>query len=388
MEHWAAEVEAGEPFKVELDENRALHLSLACIGEVDKDSSEFICLFVNINGKKLALGTLHSEKLCQQSFDLVFDKTFELSHNWKNGSVIFHGYTADNDISDNVTKDNSDSDSYEESDEGIPVMAPNGGPASEVKQEDSKINANKNSSAGKHKAIVESKKDASSEDNDDSSDDDATSSEDDPKVSAGKDSAAGKQKVKMVKPKKETSAEDNDDTSDDDGDATSSEDVPEVGAGKDAAAGKQKAKIVEPNNDASSEDDADSSDDDDAMSEDDSEDNEDNKSASDENGDKEEEVTPVQVKSSKKRDSVSASKKNVPEKKAKLITPPKADGKKSSVHVATPYPSKQTGKTAATRPNQPTPKSEGSHLCKSCKKILKTEQGLESHIKAKHSGGK
>lgn len=114
---------------MELDEKRALHLSQvlqesgtlrsliriynfnyicrtdscflqACIGEVEEDSSESICLFVNINGKKLALGTLNSEKLLQQSFDLVFDKTFELSHNWKNGSVFFHGYTADNDISD------------------------------------------------------------------------------------------------------------------------------------------------------------------------------------------------------------------------------------------------------------------------------------------------
>lgn len=55
---------------------------------------------MNVNGKKLALATLNSEKLRQQNFDLVFDKTFELSHNWKNGSVLFHGYTADNDISD------------------------------------------------------------------------------------------------------------------------------------------------------------------------------------------------------------------------------------------------------------------------------------------------
>ncbi|KAK1389589.1 Histone deacetylase HDT1 [Heracleum sosnowskyi] len=368
MEFWAVEVKAGEPFKVELHEKRALHLSQACVGEVEKGSSESIYLFVKVKGKKLALATLNSEKLPQQTFDLVFDKTFELSHTWKNGSVFFHGYTADNDIPDH--EDSSDSDS----DEDIPVIVPNGGPASEVKQEDSKVNASKNSAAGKQKAmIVESKQDSSSEDSDDSSDDDATSSEDDVKVSAGKDSAAGKQKVKMVEPKKDASSEDNDVSSDDDDDATSSEDDPKVSAGKDASAGKQKLKIVEPKNDASSEDVADSSDDD-AMSEDDSEDNEENKSASDEDSDSDkDEVTPVQVKSSKKRASVSASKKHVPEKKAKLITPPKTDGKKSSVHVATPYPSKQAGKIPANKPIQVTPKTEGSHPCKSCKKIFKSE---------------
>lgn len=69
----------------------------ACLGEMKKDKgNESVCLFVNVDGKKLVLGTLFSEKLPQQQFDLVFDKNFELSHNWKNGSVYFYGYKANN----------------------------------------------------------------------------------------------------------------------------------------------------------------------------------------------------------------------------------------------------------------------------------------------------
>jgi len=41
------------------------------------------------------------------------------------------------------------------------------------------------------------------------------------------------------------------------------------------------------------------------------------------------------------------------------------DGKKGAVHVATPHPSKQAGKTPGNKPNQ-TPKSGGSLACKTC----------------------
>lgn len=58
--------------------------------------NQSVCLYVTVDGKKLVLGTLFSEKLPQQQFDLVFDKEFELSHNWKNGSVYFYGYKANN----------------------------------------------------------------------------------------------------------------------------------------------------------------------------------------------------------------------------------------------------------------------------------------------------
>ncbi|XP_063935942.1 histone deacetylase HDT1 isoform X2 [Daucus carota subsp. sativus] len=355
MEFWAAEVKAGESFKVKIDENKALHLSQACIGDVEKDIPVSICLYVKVDEKKLALGTLNSKKLFQQSFDLVFDKTFEISHNWKNGSIFFLGYTADNEKSDRAS-DVDDSDA--ESDEDIPVIAAND------KQKD------------KEKAkIVEPRKAASSDTTDDSSEDDETSSEDDPKVSVKKDSAAGKQKANIVEPTKDVSSDDTDDSSDDD--ETSSEDDTKVSAEKVSAAGKQKAKIVDPKNDADSGDD-------DAMSEDYSEEADESDEDSDSDEDEE---TPVQVKSSKKR-ALTPAKKALPEKKAKLITPPKTDGKKSSVHVATPYPSKQTGKTPANKLNQQTPKTDGSHTCNSCKRTFKSEVALESHNKAKHTGGK
>jgi hypothetical protein len=44
--------------------------------------------------QKLVLGTLSQEKFPQLSFDLVFEKEFELSHNSKSGSVYFVGYKA------------------------------------------------------------------------------------------------------------------------------------------------------------------------------------------------------------------------------------------------------------------------------------------------------
>jgi hypothetical protein len=47
---------------------------------------------VKIDDHKLQLGTLSSEKIPQISYDLVFEKEFELSHNWKYGSVFFTGF--------------------------------------------------------------------------------------------------------------------------------------------------------------------------------------------------------------------------------------------------------------------------------------------------------
>lgn len=73
----------------------------ACVGEQKKEKgSETVCLFVTVAGKKLVLGTLFTDKLPQQQFDLVFDRDFELSHNWKNGSVYFYGYKANNPYED------------------------------------------------------------------------------------------------------------------------------------------------------------------------------------------------------------------------------------------------------------------------------------------------
>lgn len=49
-------------------------------------------MFVKIDGKKLAIGTLSTDKFPQIQFDLVFEKDFELSHSSKSSSVFFSGY--------------------------------------------------------------------------------------------------------------------------------------------------------------------------------------------------------------------------------------------------------------------------------------------------------
>ncbi|GER49494.1 ubiquitin-conjugating enzyme E2 8 [Striga asiatica] len=56
-----------------------------------------------------------------------------------------------------------------------------------------------------------------------------------------------------------------------------------------------------------------------------------------------------------------------------------------SAPVATPHLTKQAGKTPANKPNQQTSKSGGSHSCKSCNRTFTSEQGLDSHTKAKHA---
>ncbi|KAL2487229.1 histone deacetylase HDT1 [Abeliophyllum distichum] len=155
---------------------------------------------------------------------------------------------------------------------------------------------------------------------------------------------------------------------------------------KGSDAGKHKVKIVEPNKEVNPEDD-DESTDEDFMSEEDGSKDEDDSYASDEESDGSDEETPKKVEPSKKRAAESAAKTPVPDKKAKA-TPQRTDSKKDGGHVATPHPTKQGGKPAANKPNQQTPKSVGSHSCKSCNRTFNSENALESHNKAKHSSGK
>ena len=71
----------------------AVSVPQAALGESKKDKgNESVHVFLNIDGKKMVLGTLNGQNIPQLSFDLVFEKQFELSHNWKNGSVYFCGY--------------------------------------------------------------------------------------------------------------------------------------------------------------------------------------------------------------------------------------------------------------------------------------------------------
>lgn len=125
------EVKAGQPLKVQPGEDKIIHLSQvrvialvlyvfcellymasnsftcagsawnaflfffqASLGESKNKGSESIPLFLKFGDQKLVLGTLSTENFPQLSFDLVFEKEFELSHNWKHGSVYFIGYKA------------------------------------------------------------------------------------------------------------------------------------------------------------------------------------------------------------------------------------------------------------------------------------------------------
>ncbi|KAA8516666.1 hypothetical protein F0562_016828 [Nyssa sinensis] len=304
MEFWGAEVKSGETLLVEPGYGLVLHLSQACLGEVKGNGNESVCLYVNVNGKKLVLGTLSPEKLPQQQFDLVFERDFELSHNWKNGSVYFYGYKANNPF------DDSENDFGSDSEEDLPLIAAdNGKPNSQAKQ--AKLPAPEKANAVKS------------------------------------DSATGKQKVKIVEPKKDVKPEEDEESSED----------------------------FEYDSSDQSDDESDSIEDGGSGTDEDDESNE------------EDEETP-KVELSKKRPAESAKKTPGPDKKAKFVTPQKTDGKKAGGHVATPHPSKQAGKTPSTEAKQQTPKSVGSHPCKSCNRSFNSQQALDSHSKAKHTAGK
>ncbi|KAE8646904.1 hypothetical protein Csa_020859 [Cucumis sativus] len=108
MEFWGVEVKAGQSLIVKPGNEKLIHLSQATLGEIKKEkANENVTIFLKIGDQKLVLGILSGEKFPQLSFDLVFEKEFELSHNGKSG--------------------NSDSASE---DEELPlVSAPNGKPS-------------------------------------------------------------------------------------------------------------------------------------------------------------------------------------------------------------------------------------------------------------------
>ncbi|KAI3989821.1 hypothetical protein MKX01_040791 [Papaver californicum] len=194
MEFWGVEVKPGVPHKVKITEDRLIHLSQAALGETKK-GNENVVLFVNFKGQKLMLGTLSLDKCPQINYDLIFEKEFELSHNWKNGSVYFSGYKSALG-SEFPSNDSDDSDSDDE----IPLVA-SGKPEP---LEGPKVG----SSAAKPKVkIVEPKKDDESEDdNSENSSDEGESDEEEGKKRSAETSASktpvDKKKAKMGTPQK------------------------------------------------------------------------------------------------------------------------------------------------------------------------------------------
>ncbi|XP_028063559.1 histone deacetylase HDT1-like [Camellia sinensis] len=168
MEFWGVEVKAGQPLKVTPQLGKVIHISQGALGEGKKEKgNDLIPLRVKINGEKFVVGSLSAENFPQVAFDLVFEKDFELSHDWKNGSVYFCGYSADNPFVDDDEFESDDSSD----DEDIPLPLTENGKieskVEEVKPDASKGKAAKPESSAKPKVtVVEPKKDDESDDDD------------------------------------------------------------------------------------------------------------------------------------------------------------------------------------------------------------------------------
>ncbi|KAJ8641294.1 hypothetical protein MRB53_017988 [Persea americana] len=177
MEFWGVEVKAGQPIKCDPATNgKLLHLSQASLGEVKKDKgSDSVPLSVKIGDQKLVIGILSSEKCTHMSFDLVFEKEFELSHNWKHGSVYFCGYYTT--PFEEESEDLSDTDSDSEGDHAF-LAKENG--KNEVKDEKPKLTATKangtkpEASVAKPKDMVESGNDSDEDDEEEDSEDESS----------------------------------------------------------------------------------------------------------------------------------------------------------------------------------------------------------------------
>ncbi|KAK4765082.1 hypothetical protein SAY86_026172 [Trapa natans] len=183
MEFWGVEVKAGQPLKVKPEDEEIIHISQATLGESDKKGAESVPIYVKFGGRKLVLGTLSADKFPQISYDLVFEKEFELSHNWKGGSVYFMGYKTSVSEEDNF----SDLETDSEEEDALPInLEDNGKVVTEplnVKKGLGNAKAVKVKSEEKPKAdacTAQGKIDSDSdEDDDDDDDDDDESAEDD-----------------------------------------------------------------------------------------------------------------------------------------------------------------------------------------------------------------
>lgn len=177
MEFWGVEVKAGESLKVRPELFKLIHISQAALGEVkDVKEAKHVPLRLTVGENSYVIGTLSAEDRPQSMFDLVFEKEFELSHGWKNGSVYFIGYTADDPSTDEI--DSGDDDF---SDEENVLEALKGKLEADVK-EDVKPNTLKSAlnKDTKNAKVAEPKKEADSDEDDDSEDDsDDDDSEDD-----------------------------------------------------------------------------------------------------------------------------------------------------------------------------------------------------------------
>lgn len=129
MEFWGVEVKSGQSLKVTPEEGKLIHISQAAMGEVkDAKGAKNVPLRLKVDDKKFIFGFLAAETRTQLMLDLVFEKEFELSHDWKNGSVYFIGYKADDPASDGEDfsefEDESDDEQLEAHENGGITVKP------------------------------------------------------------------------------------------------------------------------------------------------------------------------------------------------------------------------------------------------------------------------
>ncbi|CAM0953437.1 unnamed protein product [Alopecurus aequalis] len=220
MEFWGLEVKPGQTVKVAPEDDHFLHLSQGALGEVKKD--EKATMFIKVDNQKLAIGTLSQDKFPQITFDLVFEKEFELSHTSKSNSVFFSGYK----VFQPAEGDEMDFDSEEESDEEelekIVPAAKENGKAEAKDKEPKQVKIAAKPKADAKAAVGKSKKDDSSDD--DESDDSDDDSEGQLIPIEGSDDSGSEE-------------DDSDDSDDDDESDSEEEETPKVETGKKRAAG-------------------------------------------------------------------------------------------------------------------------------------------------------
>ncbi|CDY10359.1 BnaCnng02600D [Brassica napus] len=95
MEFWGVEVKSGSPLRVDAEEEMIVHISLAALGEKKNGGNEPVRLYMKVGDQKLVIGTLSHDKCPQLCTEIVLERSFELSHSWKDGSVFFSGYRVD-----------------------------------------------------------------------------------------------------------------------------------------------------------------------------------------------------------------------------------------------------------------------------------------------------
>ncbi|GAB4824762.1 hypothetical protein Ancab_007626 [Ancistrocladus abbreviatus] len=168
MEFWGVEIRGEKPVKVQPDIGQVVHLSQATLGELKK-GGEPVVLSVRVGEQKLVIGILAADNLPQLSFDLVFEREFELSHNWKNGSVHLCGYKSY--IPDEDGEEFSD---FSEDEKGFLLEnAENGKPALAAA-----VKAAKPQLAKPDNKPKEDQEDDSEDDDDDDDEDDSDDEED------------------------------------------------------------------------------------------------------------------------------------------------------------------------------------------------------------------